>query len=218
MIRNKRVVNEKIDPADMGDLKKKQMLVIMEKYRTDASYREKINSAQEEDFINMEKEDVITNLEKIALRGMLVASDGSEIINSDMSNYYDDYNVIDLSNDYGVITTCMNMAVANLIHIAFKNSNLEKFSAFNLADIKTRMKGYLFNRKDKAVVIEFIKYYNNCYPNYLVGKAKEFYDMYEGFLKNKQIPNYFERLAVTFNSNIYLYELRGYKNKRRFRK
>jgi len=101
----------------------------------------------------------------------------------------------------------MNMAVAELLHAALREDNINKYSDFNLVDIKTRMKGDLFSKMDKPMVIEFIKQYNKSNPKFLPKHAKEFWDIYHGHIRNGVGTNTFVSLAQTFNTNIYLDEL-----------
>ena len=50
----------------------------------------------------------------------------------------------------------MNMAVAELLHAALREDNINKYSDFNLVDIKTRMKGGIYIMDILEMVLELI--------------------------------------------------------------
>lgn len=180
---------------------KRKMLSIMEKYRTDKDFRILVNSKPFSE---------LSLIAQIALKDMLVTDDGTEIIKSDLSNHYHDYNHVDISTKENLIITCMNMAIAKLLHLAFKENNIYKYTDFNLPDIKTRIKGDLFSTFDKPEIIRFIIEYNKIDPNFLIKKTKEYFDMYHAHIRNGVGPNTFISLAHTFNTNIYLSEIMDY--------
>lgn len=175
-----------------------QMLGFIKKYRTDKEYRNYVNSR------NLSE---LSKIEQIALKGLIVSWDGVEVIESDLSNHYDDYNPIDISTPEALAVTCMNMAIGELLHEAFKNNNISKYSNFNLSDIKTRVKGDLYSTMDKPDVIRFIRTYNESDPEFLPKQAQDYLKMYEGHIKNGVGTSVFTGLAQTFNTNIYLDEL-----------
>ncbi len=182
----------------MVNEEKEQMLEIINQYKSDEDYRNYINSLEESE---------LSEIEKIALKDLIVTADGNEVLYSDLSNYYEEYNPVDISTPERLRITCMNMAVAELLHAALREDNINKYSDFNLVDIKTRMKGDLFSKMDKPMVIEFIKQYNKSNPKFLPKHAKEFWDIYHGHIRNGVGTNTFVSLAQTFNTNIYLDEL-----------
>lgn len=180
---------------------KQKMLLIIDKYKTDKDFRTLINSKPFQEW---------DQIIQIALKDMLVTDDGIEIIKSDLSNHYQDYNLVDVSTKENLIITCMNMGVAKLLHLAFQENNIYKYTDFNLLDIKTRIKGDLFSTFDKPEIIRFIVYYNKIDPNFLIKKPKEYFDIYHAHIRNGVGPNEFISLAHTFNTNIYLSEIMDY--------
>lgn len=182
----------------MIDNEKEQMLNFINKYRTDKEYR---------DYVNSRNLSELSEIEQIALKGLIVSSEGVEVIESDFSNHYDDYNPIDISTPEALKVTCMNMAIAELLHEAFKDNNIGKYSNFNLVDIKKRVKGDLYSTMDKPDVIRFIRNYNEAHPKFLPKHAQDFIEMYEGHIRNGIGTSMFIKLAKTFNTNIYLDEL-----------
>ncbi len=182
----------------MIDKEKDQMLKIINKYRTDKDYR---------DYMNSKDISELSEIEQIALRGLVVSSEGVEVVEGDFSNHYDDYNPIDFSTPEALEVTCMNMAIGELLHQAFKDNNIGKYSDFNFAAIKTRAKGDLYSTMDKPDIIRFIRAYNEANPQYLPKHAREFLQIYEGHIKNGIGSSMFAGLAQTFNTNIYLDEL-----------
>lgn len=182
----------------MLDKDKDRMMKIINRYKTDKEYRELMNSKDPSE---------LSEIEQIALRGLLISSDGVEVIESDFSNHYDDYNPIDVSTPEALEVTCMNMAIGELLHQAFRDNNISKYPDFNLIDIRTRIKGDLFSTMDKPNVIRFIRAYNEAHPDYLPKHAREYFNMYKGHIRNGIGPTMFKGLAQTFNTNIYLEEL-----------
>jgi len=191
----------------MINKEKDQMLSIINRYRHNEEYRKFINSSEFSD---------LSKIEQIALKDMLITNDGDEILKIDLSNHYDDYNSINIDSEEAIRITCMNMAVANLLHLAFQENNISKFSDFNLEDIKTRVKGDLYSTLDKPIIIRFINFYNNSHPDFLPKKAKEFMDIYYGHIKNGIGTGTFSTLAQTYNTNIYLSELMITQEKKNF--
>ena len=177
---------------------KEKMITIIDNYRTNEDYRNYVNSKDLSE---------LSELEQIALKDMLVVNNNTEIINSDFSNHYQDFNPVNVETDKDLQITCMNMAVAYLLHRAFQDNNIKKYSNFNLEDIKTRMKGDMFSTLDKPMIIKFIRFYNHNFPDFLPKKAKEFMHMYYGHIRNGFGSAEFISLANTFNTNIYLSEL-----------
>lgn len=188
---------------------KEQMLEIIEQYKRDEDYRNYINSLDPSE---------LSEIEQIALKDLIVTRDGNEVLYSDLSNYYEEYNPVDISTPERLRITCMNMAIAELLHSAMKDNNIGKYADFNLAEIKTRMKGDLFSKMDKPMVIEFIKQYNRSNPKFLPKHAKEYWDMYHGHIRNGVGTTVFTNLAQTFNTNIYLDELITKEKKNFFRR
>lgn len=182
----------------MINTEKELMLDIMDRYRNDEAYRRMVNSTE---LSNLSK------LEQTALANMEVTDDGIEILSSDLSNHYDDFNVVDLETEESIAFTCANMAVAELLHNAFKENNIDKWPEFDLRSIKARMKGDLIATMDKPTVIAFIKYYNRHFPKYLPDKAKDFRKMLRGHINNGFGTGTFRSLAMTYNTNIYLDEI-----------
>lgn len=193
----------------MVNEKKEQMLEIIEQYKSDEDYRNYVNSLEPSE---------LSEIEQIALKDLIVTSDGNEVLYSDFSNYYEEYNPVDISTPERLRITCMNMAIAELLHSAMKDNNIGKYADFNLAEIKTRMKGDLFSKMDKPMVIEFIKQYNRSNPKFLPKHAKEYWDMYHGHIRNGVGTTVFTNLAQTFNTNIYLDELITKEKKNFFRR
>lgn len=183
---------------------KRKMLSIMEKYRTDKDFRMLVNSKPFSE---------LSSIEQIALKDMLVTDDGIEIVKSDLSNHYQDYNSVDISTKEKLIITCMNMAIAYLLHLAFKENNIYKYADFNLPDIKTRIKGDLFSTFDKPEIIRFIIEYNKIDPKFIIRETKEYFDIYHGHIRNGVGTSLFISLAYTFNTNIYLSEIADYEIK-----
>ncbi len=182
----------------MINRQKDEMLTIMEKYITDENYRRIVNS---KDFSKL------SELEQIALKNMLVTNEGIEVVESNLSNHYSSFNPIDIDTEQGLINTCMNMAIAYLLHQVFMENNINKYPNFNLNDIKTRIKGDLFSTMDKPTILNFIKFYNKAFPNYLPKKTQEYLRIYHGHIKNGVGTATFLALAQTLNTNIYLDEL-----------
>lgn len=183
----------------MIDTEKDKMLQIINRYKSDRNYRSDLDTKNPTELFE---------IEQIALRGLIVSNNGTEIIESDLSNYYEDYNVIDISTPTNLSFTCINMAIASLLHLAFQENNITKYTAFNLAEIKTRVKGDLYSKMDKPMIIAFIRYYNSKVdPKFLPAKAKEFWQMYHGHIQNGVGTSCFLGLAKTFNTNIYLNEI-----------
>lgn len=182
----------------MIDKKKNEMMSIIKRYRDDKEYR---------DYVNSKDLSELSEIEQIALKGLIVSNDGVEIIEGDFSNHYDDFNPIDISTPEALQTTCMNMAIGELLHQAFRDNNIGKYPDFNLVDIRTRIKGDLIATKDKADVIRFIRAYNAAHPDYLPKHAREYLQMYRGHIRNGIGSSMFLGLAQTFNTNIYLDEL-----------
>lgn len=193
----------------MVNEKKEQMLEIIKQYKSDEDYRNYVNSLEPSE---------LSEIEQIALKDLIVTSDGNEVLYSDFSNYYEEYNPVDISTPERLRITCMNMAIAELLHSAMKDNNIGKYADFNLAEIKTRMKGDLFSKMDKPMVIEFIKQYNRSNPKFLPKHAKEYWDMYHGHIRNGVGTTVFTNLAQTFNTNIYLDELITKEKKNFFRR
>ena len=176
----------------MIDKDKNQMLNFIDKFKTDKKHKNYINSTD------------LSELPKIEH----ISDDEVEVIESDFSNHYDEYNPIDTSNLRALEITCMNMAIGELLHLAFNDNNIGNYSDFNLADIKTRCKDdLLYSTMDKPDIIRFIRTYNQEHPEFLPKHAEEFFKIHEAEMKSKVPTSMFNRLAQTFNTNIYLDEL-----------
>jgi hypothetical protein len=133
------------------------------------------------------------------------------IIEKGFDDNYTDLNTINIDDDEGLLFTCMNMAIGNLLSVAFNAWNVSNYSDWNFPDIKNRIIEYdeskMFSKKDKPDIIRFINSYNENYPNMLPKTAQRFIETYQGQRRNNVHKGHFLKLARTFNTNIYLNEL-----------
>lgn len=87
----------------MINTEKELMLDIMDRYSNDETYCRMVNSTE---LSNLSK------IEQTALANMKVTVDGIEILSSDLSNHYDDFNIVDLETEESIAFTYANMGVA----------------------------------------------------------------------------------------------------------